>query len=95
MTSGSRALETETSQKLEFETQLKICMIFKRITSEEGSKEVSPPALTILLLESEILSENLFQRNVYLKVNGTAGGSQGKEVLSRKQLTGRRPVRRL
>ena len=42
---------------------------------EVGSKGVSLPTLPILLLKSEILSENLFKKKVYLKVNGMASDS--------------------
>ena len=43
---------------------------------------MSPPALAVPLLNSEILSETLFQRNVYLESNGTASGSQGEKTFS-------------
>ena len=52
-------------------------MTFKRTAREEGSEGVFQPALAIPLLKSELLSENLLQNNVYLKVDGTASGSQG------------------
>ena len=80
VTWGSRISGAVASQKLEFETQLKEYMTFKRKAREEGSKGVSLPPSTIPLLELEIVSENLFQKNVYLKVNGKPRGFQGEEV---------------
>ena len=53
---------------------------FKQTVREEEYKGVSPPALALPLLKFEILSENIFRKNVYLKVNGMASDSQGEKV---------------
>ena len=75
VTSGSWALEAGVSRRLKLKLQQEVCRTFKQMAGEVGSKGVSLPTLPILLLKSEILSENLFKKNVYLKVNGMASDS--------------------
>ena len=43
-------------------------------------KGVIPPALTIPFMESEIFSEDLFPKEVNLKVDGAASGSHGENI---------------
>ena len=43
---------------------------------DERSNGASPPVLAIPLLKSEIFIKNLFQKNVYLEINGPASDSQ-------------------
>ena len=77
VTSMSLASEIVASQRLQFEIQLDLSMTLKRKARLEVVKGVFPRALTIPLVESEIFSENLFTKDVYLKVNETAEGSLG------------------
>ena len=79
-TAGSLASEAVASQKLEFERRLEVFRCLKRKTREEVLRGETPPTLTIPLMESEIFSEDLFPKDVFLKVYEAASGSHSENV---------------